>query len=274
MKSLIRATKKRIARWAPDFLYLPYVNTKNAIQRRKHHIKQFGEGLYQVEDEEETIFIAQKTRHSRYKRGINGWIESLARQYNLGHLPVKAGGVFIDCGANVGELGFWARWHGLTYHAFEPEPQEADCCDLNNFDGKPRTSRLGLWFESTELKFYSKAESADSSLIEIADYDSASVLKTTTLDQYVEENDIHSIELLKIEAEGAEPEVLRGARQALEISRYVTVDCGRERGIHRDDTVRDVCNILYESRFHMVDSDMLRLSLLFENDAIAARRAA
>ena len=274
MKSVIRATKKRIASWVPDFLYLPYVNTKNVIQGRKHRVKPFGQSLYQVKDKEETIVIAQRTRHSRYKRGINWWIKSLAKQYNLDRLPVKPGGVFIDCGANVGELGVWARRHELAYHAFEPEPQEAICCDLNNFDGKPRTSRHGLWFESTELKFYSKAGSADSSLIEIAGYDRVTVVKTTTLDQFVEENGIHGIEVLKIEAEGAEPEVLRGARQSLKISRYVAVDCGRERGIHREDTVRDVCNILYENRFRMVDSNMLRLSLLFENYAIAARRAA
>ena len=88
-----------------------------------------------------------------------------------------------------------------------------------------------MWFEPTERKLFSKAGSADSSLIEIADYDSASTVKTTTLDRYVREHGIDLIEVLKIEAEGAEPEVLRGARESLKISRYVTVDCGRERQI-------------------------------------------
>ena len=48
----------------------------------------------------------------------------------------------------------------------------------------------------------------------------------------------------------------------------------RERGIEAQDTVRDVCNVMYQYGFRMADSDMIRLSLLFENVAQAERLAA
>ena len=274
MKNVVRSTKQSIAKVAPNSIYFPYVNTKSKVQGRKHQIHPCGDGLFRVEDENDTIIISERTRHSRYKRGIQTWIDYLAKQYNLSQLQVEPGSVFIDCGANIGELGFWARRNEMVYHAFEPEDTEARACDLNNFDGSEQTNRLGLWHEATELKFYSKAASADSSFIEIADYNSVKVLKTTTLDQYVEQHQIESIGVLKVEAEGAEPEVLQGAEQSLSRCRYVTVDCGRERGLEQRDTVRDVCNALYSHGFQMLDGDMIRLSILFENQAATNRVAA
>lgn len=274
MKAVIRDIKQGIAQVMPPAIYFPFANAKNAVQGRRQRLRPMADGLVEVFDGQQTICISQRIRHTRYKRGITTWTDFLASQYNLNKLQVRPGGVFIDCGANVGELGYWARSKQLQYHAFEPETREANCCDLNNFGGQPGTNRMGLWHESTELKFYSKPESADSSFIEIADYHQVKTIKVTTLDQYVREKGIQSIEVFKVEAEGAEPEVLQGARQTLPLCRFVTVDCGRERGIEAQDTVRDVCNVMYQYGFRMAESDMIRLSLLFENRAQAERLAA
>lgn len=170
----------------------------------------------------------------------------------------------------------WAQRNGLEYHAFEPEPKEARCCDLNNYSGAARTNRMGLWFEDTDLKFYSKAHTADSSFIEISQYTSIKTVKVTTLDQYVQQNNIQAIEVLKVEAEGAEPEVLRGTRKALGRCRFITIDCGCERGILEEDTIRDACNSVYEQGFRMIESKVSndRVILTFENMTKVACRAA
>lgn len=274
MKTVLRELKQGLAQAMPQAVFFPFANAKNAFQGRRQRIRPAAGDLVEVSDGQQTIFISQRIRHNRYKRGIDTWTNFLASQYNLDKLEVRPGGVFIDCGANVGELGYWARSRQLQYHAFEPETREANCCDLNNFNGQPGTNRVGLWHEATELKFYSKPESADSSCIEIADYHQVKTIKVTTLDQYVQDKGIQAIEVFKVEAEGAEPEVLQGARRTLPMCRYVTVDCGRERGIDAQDTVRDVCNVMYQCGFRIAESDMVRLSLLFENVAQAERRAA
>ena len=100
------------------------------------------------------------------------------------------------------------------------------------------------------------------------------MIETMTLDQYVQEHGIGEIEVLKVEAEGAEPEVLRGATQTLPKCRYVTVDCGRERGVDRESTLRDVCNILFDCGFFIVDCEIPRCGILFERRASECARAA
>lgn len=275
MGSPIRAMKRAFWRWAPDSLYIAAVNAKWAAKRRSCRMQAAERGAYRVVDGDDVaISLSQRARHIRYKHGVLARVAALAGQYRLGELPVEAGGVMIDCGANVGEIGLWARGRGLDYHAFEPEEAEATCCDLNNYGGERRTNRLGLWNETGELKLYSKAGTADSSLIPIEDYDSVFTVPTTTLDDYVRDHGIERIEVLKVEAEGAEPEVLHGAERSLDRTRYVAVDCGRERGVEKQDTVRDVCNLLFPRGFRMIDSDLERLTFLFEKTAARSAEAA
>lgn len=276
MDSLFKRTRQRIRDSVPARLYCACVNAINVIQGRKHRLRPFEDGILGISDGDDTIHICQRKRHPRYKKGIAKCIDDLAAVYQLDRLAPVPGGVFIDCGANVGELGMWAQRNGLEYHAFEPESKEARCCDLNNYSGAARTNRMGLWFEDTDLKFYSKAHSADSSFIEISQYTSIKTVKVTTLDQYVQQNNILAIEVLKVEAEGAEPEVLRGARKAIGRCRFITIDCGCERGIRGEDTIRDACNSVYEQGFRMIESKVSsdRVILTFENMTQVACRAA
>ena len=68
--------------------------------------------------------------------------------------------------------------------------------------------------------------------------------------------------------------MLRGAERSLRIARYVAVDCGRERGVNNEDTIQDVCNLLYERGFQIIDRNADRLVLLFENQEAVSARAA
>ncbi|RLS41708.1 MAG: FkbM family methyltransferase [Planctomycetota bacterium] len=276
MESWIKRTRQRIRESVPGSIYCACVNAMNFVQGRRHRVLPFENGVLSISDGDDTIYISQRKRHPRYKKGITKWVNSLAAQYQLNRISLAPGGVFIDCGANVGELGIWARRNGLEYHAFEPESKEARCCDLNNYRGEARTNRMGLWFEDTELKFYSKAHSADSSFIEISQYDSIKTVKVATLDQYVQQKNIKAIEVLKIEAEGAEPEVLRGAEKTLRRCHFVTIDCGCERGIKGENTIRDACNSVYERGFRMIDTMVSneRVILMFENMSQVASKAA
>ena len=78
----------------------------------------------------------------------------VAGEYLLDTIDTMPGGVFIDCGSNIGELGLWARKIGLAYIAFEPEVLEARYCDPNNFEGSTDTRCEALRNEATTLTFY------------------------------------------------------------------------------------------------------------------------
>jgi FkbM family methyltransferase len=153
-------------------VYCDSVNMLARLRGRSYRLRPFGEvGIHVAEDgtgaDAGRIHICRRGRHWRYKRGVMRGVDVVARQYGLHTLDIRPGGVFVDCGANVGELGLWARQRGLAYVAFEPEELEARCCDLNNFEGRPETRRKALWHEAAVLQFHSKPDTADSSVFEI-----------------------------------------------------------------------------------------------------------
>lgn len=248
----------------PSRLFVALTNFKAKLKGRPYRIRETGEDeIFEVTNGSK-IAICRRSRFHFYKYGVDKRVEKLSSSYLLDRLPPGLEGAFIDCGANIGELGRFARSKGLDYHAFEPEPLEARCCDINNFGGETKTNRVALWHEDTTLKFYSKAETADSSAIEISDYDRAVEVPARSLDSYVAEKGISRIAVMKIEAEGAEPEVLAGAMKALAITDYVVVECGFERGVSQDSTLVPVLKIMTQAGFEMMDWHRRRISVLFK----------
>jgi len=72
-----------------------------------------------------------------------------------------------------------------------------------------------------------------------------------------------TIKLLKLEAEGAEPEILQGAKQTLPHVMYVAADLGPERGIKNDNTVIPVMGILAGYGFVPIKFSFERGVMLF-----------
>jgi hypothetical protein len=86
-------------------------------------------------------------------------------------------------------------------------------------------------------------------------------VRTVTLDSFFEEvGGPSKIRLLKVEAEGMEPEVLAGALKTLANVEYVAVDAGPERG--GDNTVAPVLNILVREGFEVLDCFLVRGTFL------------
>lgn len=251
-----------------DNLYCALVNLRCRIRGRSFRLsKSKSHSYYDGVDTDGSIVIVRRNRFKRYDRGVFRWVNILANSYCLDHVAFKKNDVVIDCGANIGELGIWTKPFGVKYIPFEPEEAEADCSDLNNFDAKQHTQRYALWFEKTTLEFYSKPDSADSSAIEFNDYSEVKRIEAVTLDDFVKEQKIKKIKLLKLEAEGAEPEVLRGALKILNRIEYITIDCGFERGITQDSTFHEVNEILVENGFSIVTGNLKRPSFLYSKSA-------
>ncbi|MEM9750798.1 MAG: FkbM family methyltransferase [Pseudomonadota bacterium] len=215
---------------------------------------------FKIRSDQDVIYISQRNRIPFYRRGVATRARKIAEEYLLNAVPFEANDLVIDCGANVGDLYFWFRPKGVRYVGVEPSPADFFCLSRNAVDGDVR--HLGLWRESGELDFYVSAATADSSLIPIDAYEEIIKVPTRRLDELFPDE---PIKLLKLEAEGAEIEVLEGAEAALPNIRYIAADLGFERGVAQESTFAPVVNTLAAKGFELLDVNHKRVTALFRN---------
>ena len=86
-------------------------------------------------------------------------------------------------------------------------------------------------------------------------------VKTMKLDDFK----IKKIKLLKIDAEGYEPEVLSGSIETLKTTELVAVDFGPERGVDQNDTIIQVNNFLLDHGFKLTNFEINRITGLYKN---------
>jgi len=183
--------------------------------------------------------------------------------YCLEKINFKDEDIVIDCGANVGELGlsFINKRLNLNYLAFEPDTKTYDCLVLNVENDKNKTYNLGLSNQNSKKEFFLDNDGGNSSLVNFGS-DKSVEIETITLDSLELSN---QIKLFKVEAEGYEPEVLKGSRNTLGLIEYVSVDFGPERGRELENTVVQVNNLLIESNFELIEFSNLRMIGLYKN---------
>lgn len=225
---------------------------------------EYSDGMYIIRDFPE-MAILHAERLPWYFEGVMPRLNLLEEQYMLERICFSAGEVVIDCGANIGELGLILkhRAEAVRYIAFEPGEEECRALRKNNPDQE--VIEMGLWSEAGALDFYVKSETADSSFFQIAQHRGIVKVPVTTIDEFISGEKIDRIKLLKLEAEGAEPEVLSGALQSLRKIEYVAADVGPERGVASDNTLCRVLNPLLEHGFEVIGFHHVRCTLLLRN---------
>ncbi|CDO59091.1 hypothetical protein BN1012_Phect877 [Candidatus Phaeomarinobacter ectocarpi] len=87
-------------------------------------------------------------------------------------------------------------------------------------------------------------------------YESKTRIDTMSLEQYLADNGLDNIRLLKLEAEGLEPEILIGCGEALGKIDYIAVDGGEERGLKSEETLSTVANYLIHRGFDLLSIDI------------------
>jgi FkbM family methyltransferase len=196
------------------------------------------------------------------KRGIVRRTEILGETYFLPQIEFRPGDVVVDCGANVGELKYYFLMNGLAvdYVGIEPSPLEYSCLERNV--APSTTYNVGLWDSEGELDFYVSSQMADSSLIEPPGYDEVISVPTRRLDALLPNR---AIRLLKLEAEGAEPEAIAGSEGILDRIEYISADLGFERGVGQTSTLGAVTNYLLARGFEIVGNGRKRLTVLYRN---------
>lgn len=200
-----------------------------------------------------------------YKRGI---YEAELSGFLGAHLPFEAGDVFLDVGANIGWHSLLlARKHpDLQVYAFEPEPENIALLQhniringLTNVEVIPRAAS----FEEGEQEFYLYADknAGRHSLLPINEGKVITV-PLTTLDHFIKERGLSpkSIKLLKIDVEGYELNVLRGAESLVGEAPVILLEFSpeymRKGGIDPEDLV----SLLEEAQYrpHLLKAGELR----------------
>lgn len=232
-----------------------------SVRFRQHRDEQY----YLVSDpafsDQEYKFRHEIQANMAYKKGLSHRARLMGDSYLLDQVPFQEGDRVLDCGANVGDLKLWFTWHRrqVDYVAFEPSPLEYACLRDNVLPGEAH--HCGLWKETGKLTFYVSSQGADSSLIEPAEYDEVIEVETRRLADFID----GPVRFLKLEAEGAEPEILQGVEEKLHMIEYISADLGYERGVRSESTFVPVTNYLLARGFELVDISRERLVALYRN---------
>jgi FkbM family methyltransferase len=149
------------------------------------------------------------------------------------HLQGVTGGVFFDVGANTGSYTKVLRHYvpGATIYAFEPHPKSFAALRKVLADDPALLVNQALSDTPGEMTLYDFAEhdgSTQASLSrEAVALFSGNVVEhrvtCSTVDGFIAANGIPRIDLLKVDTEGFDLSVLRGAREALAAGRIGTI---------------------------------------------------
>ena len=220
--------------------------------------------LYQAKEKNAGVFFVDQLRgFSLYERGVQKRGFDLLRNYCLESVEFEKGDIIVDCGANYGDLflGLKDVIPQENYFAFEPSVTEFKTLQRNYPKAKLFNIALGAF--DGEVQFFVSTQNADSSVIKPKAYSDVVTVDQRKLDNMQKHIGALKCKLLKIEAEGAEPEVLLGAKKFLGICQFVAVDGGAERGQTEEVTMPAVSKILHEHGFVLMRTNPIQHRALF-----------
>lgn len=213
--------------------------------------------FYACENRRKHYYSEKMRGFELYKNGLTGRGQKLANSYLLDRLSFDLDDIVIDCGANYSDLFLFleSRISPQNYHTFEPSEREFKCVQLNAATSK--NNNIGLYKTTGQTEFYLASDEGDSSILEPSDgYKKKITIDTMSLDDYFSASRFSTVKLLKLEAEGLEPEILAGAKNALKKIEYVAADGGEERGLRGDETLSSITNSLLKNDFELVGIDI------------------
>ena len=134
-------------------------------------------------------------------------------------VTVHEGDIVIDAGAWIGDFAAYAASKGAEVYAFEPTAEIfALLEETARLNGHITPVQQGLSDKTGAVDFFAGMNSGANSYL--ASHTAAEPVKTeplavTTLDDFVREHNIPRIDFIKADIEGAERDMLKGARHVL-----------------------------------------------------------
>jgi len=201
------------------------------------------------------IYFQSETRISRFMRGFEHAGKRMWLRYKADQLLNGATlYTLIDIGSNIGEFSYFALHkyeQNIDIYCFDPDPVAIKCIKNNLSDFDFNLNPIALSDRDGQGTFWLMPETADSSLHKPSRNPVEFKVQTRTLDEVFSLINFPRPALLKMDAEGHEPEVLEGGRKTLERVDFITIDGGLERS--GNSTSSEVARILHETGFHEVN---------------------
>jgi len=221
------------------------------------------------------FYICVLHRSKGYVNGLFQKGNEIASSYGLDMVPLKSGDIVVDIGANVGDLSIYLKNFSetadITYVAIEPGNLEFECLKRNAVGLDSELHKLALGESCGFQTFYYSPSGADSSLFEPLHTESQYEIEVKSLDCLLNahEHSKRRIRFLKLEAEGGELEILRGAIKSLPNIDFIGADLGFEKGILEESTAPAVIEFLLEHDFSIVEFTYPAIiRILFRNNMV------
>jgi len=189
------------------------------------------EDCWRLETTARTFYLSDPRQITR-QVGIGARMhDRVLRKYTLsGFVEVEPGDTVVDVGAFVGEFSRSAGEIGDRIVAVEPDERNAAAL-RRNLEHLPDSEVVesAAWNETGERSFQVAGDPSEGSILAVDSDDVTEVvtLDTVRVDDLAASVDADGIDYLKVEAEGAEPEVLEGVGD-LDVPK-VAVECAPER---------------------------------------------
>jgi FkbM family methyltransferase len=263
-KALLKLIAIKLSGSLPDRIYFDLYKRYNLI--KKIDLAYSCEnGFVWVESKKDNlVWCTNRSRANYYNSGLLERGRSIGKSYLLDYIDFNSEDLIVDCGANMGDLQlyFHQKDMKIRYLGIEPNPADFKCLERNLLDGA-KALNIGLWNSESIMDFYVDKFSSSSSLIEPPKYSKIISVITKRLDQLQLGS---NIKLLKVEGEGAEPEIIEGCANSLANVEYVTIDVGPERGVEQSPTRNSVIRLMKKYNYSIVkENPWHRKTILFRN---------
>jgi len=235
-------------------------------------IKKISDKHFEVNTEEGVVNAAVVYRCLNLSSGLKWRINLLAKSYGVDYFSKvfeKKTPVVIDIGANIGEFSIYCAKKNSRVFSIEHDkavfpllklnmnqffPQSIKCFNLSvsNKTGDQDIFYGTLHGSTTIISPLSKNLFNKQIDINTFSPEDRAWDRTTgiTLDDFIDINKIEFIDLIKCDAEGAEPEVIEGLKKNAAKVGYITIDTGPERNGER--TTNDVVRLLKDRNFEIL----------------------
>lgn len=212
--------------------------------------------IHQISFKKDKIFFTSGFRISRFLRGFNHAGKRVWNRYFIDDLlQGVTPRVIIDIGCNIGEFTYYAAqkfYNSVYIHSFDPDPVAGQCFKLNIINSDIKFYPFALSDKKSIDTLYLAPETADTSFHSISPMKEKILVMTETLDNLLGRIQLEKPALLKMDAEGNEPEVLLGGLEMLRQISFCSIDCGPER--YGESTRRQVIEILVGQGFEIEDT--------------------
>jgi FkbM family methyltransferase len=142
----------------------------------------------------------------------------LAGQYSIPECDVEKDDIVFDVGSHFGFFSYFALNKGAKeIYAFEPNPHVFEILKKHAelWSDKIKPFEIALYSSNGFLSLSIPNPLAGSATLrEIGNYEKVKI-RTMTLDSFVKEYNIEKVDFIKIDAEGAEREIIKGARETI-----------------------------------------------------------